>query len=180
MITKSAGDNDWRSKRFCSNAVLCASVVIAVLTRVCAFWRRAGISLAIHCFATGAKMASSSRHFRIFVLRLIKWNLFSCSFTWHYLFCMQSHLQLESSKYSFGTLSHVFICFLINLQRNEVLTFLEFLFLVFKIMKCSVESCRLIPSIAGLHVTSRRPCWWCVRVKNKSVSLLWQLNPIFM
>ena len=35
-------------------------------------------------------------------------------------------------------------------------------------------------TIAGLHLTSQQPYWWCVRVKNKSISLLWELNPIFM
>ena len=33
--------------------------------------------------------------------------------------------------------------------------------------------------IAGLHVTSQQPCWWCVRGQKKSISLLWELNPIF-
>ena len=33
--------------------------------------------------------------------------------------------------------------------------------------------------IAGLHVVSRRPCWWCVKVKNKRISLLWEPNIFF-
>ena len=29
-------------------------------------------------------------------------------------------------------------------------------------------------------MTSRWPCWCVLVVKNKSISLLWELNPIFM
>ena len=28
-------------------------------------------------------------------------------------------------------------------------------------------------------MTSQQPCWWCVRGQKKSISLLWELNPIF-
>ena len=34
--------------------------------------------------------------------------------------------------------------------------------------------------IAGLHVTSWWPCLWCVSIKNKSISLLWEIYPIFI
>ena len=43
----------------------------------------------------------------------------------------------------------------------------------------AASTCFFQLTIAGLHVMSRRPCWWCVRIKNKSISLLWELT-IFM
>ena len=46
-----------------------------------------------------------------------------------------------------------------------------------KVLAASTCFSQLI--IAGLHVVSRRPCWWCVKVKNKRISLLWEPNIFF-
>ena len=46
-----------------------------------------------------------------------------------------------------------------------------------KVLAASTRFSQLI--IAGLHEMSRRTCCWCLRVKNKSISLLWEPT-IFM
>ena len=51
--------------------------------------------------------------------------------------------------------------------------------IILRYTQCHLPTKFWVLLIAGLHVTSQQPCWWCVGGQKKSVSLLWELNPIF-
>ena len=121
------------------------------------FWRQKAERKGIHCVcrtcvADIACLVNSAQRFFVFLPR------FSL------LFCLLSSRILQNNLLDL---------YLVEIYRHKFSSSQS----PQQVLAASTCFSQLI--IAGLHEMSRRTCCWCLRVKNKSISLLWEPT-IFM